>query len=215
MGKRDRSGDKQLKNVPWEIDRTEKKKKVLRIIFLILAVAAAIYMCIGIYFGLTGKNEYFQYEFWSVAFRKVWVHPRWFLHSVAAGMALILCLYGYYRTKSEKKHYVALGFCMLIPYFGIGLLTTGAPLLLLMTIFIGGMFAMANLPGKIGRSLTYKLLAAQEHLEADAEKFAEKQLRTMEWIRCFPLKRVLIAGMWIFCPVMGILGKFRIPIHCG
>ena len=206
MGKRDRSGDKQLKNVPWEIDRTEKKKKVLRIIFLILAVAAAIYMCIGIYFGLTGKNEYFQYEFWSVAFRKVWVHPRWFLHSVAAGMALILCLYGYYRTKSEKKHYVALGFCMLIPYFGIGLLTTGAPLLLLMTIFIGGMFAMANLPGKIGRSLTYKLLAAQEHLEADAEKFAEKQLRTMEWIRCFPLKRVLIAGMWIFCPVMGILG---------
>ena len=108
------SGDKQLKNVPWEIDRTEKKKKVLRIIFLILAVAAAIYMCIGIYFGLTGKNEYFQYEFWSVAFRKVWVHPRWFLHSVAAGMALILCLYGYYRTKSEKKHYVALGFCMLI-----------------------------------------------------------------------------------------------------
>ena len=73
---------------------------------------------------------------------------------------------------------------MLIPYFGIGLLTTGAPLLLLMTIFIGGMFAMANLPGKIGRSLTYKLLAAQEHLEADAEKFAEKQLRTMEWIRC-------------------------------
>ena len=57
--------------------------------------------------------------------------------------------------------------------------------------------------GKIGRSLTYKLLAAQEHLEADAEKFAEKQLRTMEWIRCFPLKRVLIAGIWIFCPVMG------------
>ena len=42
MGKRDRSGDKQLKNVPGEIDRTEKKKKVLRIIFLILAVAAAL-----------------------------------------------------------------------------------------------------------------------------------------------------------------------------
>ena len=134
MKKRNHPEDNQPKNVPWEIDRTEKKKKVLRIIFLILAVAAAIYMCIGIYFGLTGKNEYFQYEFWSVAFRKVWVHPRWFLHSVAAGMALILCLYGYYRTKSEKKHYVALGFCMLIPYFGIGLLTTGAPLLICMII---------------------------------------------------------------------------------
>ena len=63
-----------------------------------------------------------------------------------------------------------------IAYFGIGLLTTGAPLLICMIIFIGGMFAMANLPGKIGRSLTYKMLAAQEHLEADAEKFAEKQL---------------------------------------
>ena len=154
MKKRNHPEDNQPKNVPWEIDRTEKKKKVLRIIFLILAVAAAIYMCIGIYFGLTGKNEYFQYEFWSVAFRKVWVHPRWFLHSVAAGMALILCLYGYYRTKSEKKHYVALGFCMLIPYFGIGLLTTGAPLLICMIIFIGGMFAMANLPGK-DRQIAY------------------------------------------------------------
>lgn len=63
MGKRDRSGDKQLKNVPWEIDRTEKKKKVLRIIFLILAVAAAIYMCIGIYFGLTGKMNIFNTNF--------------------------------------------------------------------------------------------------------------------------------------------------------
>ena len=214
MGKRDLSGDNQSKNVPWEIDSTEKKKKVRRGIFLILALAAAIYMCIGIYFGQTGKNEYFQHEFWCVAFREVWVHPRWFLHSVAAGMALILCLYGYYRTKSEKKHYVALGFCMLIPYFAIGLLTTGAPLLIFMMIFIGGMFAMANLPGKIGRSLTHKLLAGQENPETNAEQFADKQLRTIEWIRCFPLKRVLIAGMWLFCPVMGILGivsLYKVP----
>ena len=57
-------------------------------------------------------------------------------------------------NKPEKKHYVALGFCMLIPYFGIGLLTTGAAFITCMIIFIGGMFYMANLLGKIGRSLT-------------------------------------------------------------
>ena len=31
--------------------------------FLILAVAAAIYMCIGIYFGLTGKMNIFNTNF--------------------------------------------------------------------------------------------------------------------------------------------------------
>ena len=100
MKKRNHPEDNQPKNVPWEIDRTEKKKIVLRIIFLILAVAAAIYMCIGIYFGLTGKNEYFQYEFWSVAFRKVWVHPRWFLHSVALCCAWVLYADPLFRNRT-------------------------------------------------------------------------------------------------------------------
>ncbi len=214
MKKRSLSDGNQPKHVPWEIDPAGKKKKVLRGIFLILAVAAAIYMCIGIYFGWTGKNEYFQYEFWGVAFRKIWVYPRWFLHSTAAGMILVLCLYGIYRTKSEKKHYVMLGFCLLIPYFGIPLLVGEAFFLLYLIVFIGGMFAMANLPGKIGRALTYKLLAEQERFQTDMEGSAEKKLKRIEWIRCFPLKKVLIGGMWFFCPVMGLLGIvsfFKVP----
>ena len=51
MKKRNHPEDNQPKNVPWEIDRTEKKKKVLRIIFLILAVAAACMMKCKSFYG--------------------------------------------------------------------------------------------------------------------------------------------------------------------
>ena len=61
-------------------------------------------------------------------------------------------------------------------------------------IIIIGISLLINLPDKTERILTKKL-ASEDHFEGSSRR----QLRMIEWIRLYPLKKTLLVSLWLFC----------------
>ena len=87
--------------------------------------------------------------------------------------------------------------------------------LLLLVICIGGLFACANIPVMIGRTIIQRLVFQDCDLEQDAETLCRKKLRCMEWIHFYPLKKVLIGGMWLFLLAVVIMGVVMFQRESG
>ena len=74
-----------------------------------------------------------------------------------------------------------------------------APILVVVIIFI-----LANLPDFFGRWLT-KRLAFQS---SQIQNTPQKTLQYLEWIRLYPLKKVVIALLWLFCLYASVRGIY-------
>lgn len=190
---------------------SDNKKKYWILLLSVLAAVCLGYMAVCDYAGLSGNIEFLQQEFFYISRYLGFIkYPYWFIHATLSGMLAVLCIYVIYRIKSSKKRYLTFVLCLFIPYFVNAIFEPGSKNLFFMTIcmavFIGGMFAMANLPGIIGRAITKHIASQNSDFQENTEVLCQKQLRKIEWIRCFPLKKVLIAGLWLFSFVIGILG---------
>ena len=86
-----------------EKEALTEKEKYLTILLCVLGAASAFYTGICHYAGLFGKIKYFQHQFIVVAGSEFLFWPRWFLHSVLAGLLLVLCVYGIWRIKQIKN----------------------------------------------------------------------------------------------------------------
>ena len=176
-----------------------EKEKYLTILLCVVGTALALYVGICHYMGLFGKMEYFQYQLIIAAGSDVLFCPRWFLHSVFAGFLLVFCIYGIYRIKTKKKRYGMLILWLFLSWWLNLLFTPGSAMVWIMTVIIGGMFAFANVPSMIGRTITRNLVFKAGDLEKNQEELCRRKLRQAEWICFFPLKKILAAGAWLFC----------------
>lgn len=180
-------------------------------IFANLAAAFLVYTAVCDYAGISGNIEFFQKEmvhlswYWGLRY-----YPYWFIHGTISGMLAVLCLYMLYRLNSSKRRYGMLILCLLMPYFVNVLFDPGSENLrviaISMGLFVGLMFAMANLPGMIGRAIIDRFVLQPPAPEETPEMFCKRKLRQIEWIRFTPLKKVLIGGLWIAAVVFGVLG---------
>lgn len=178
-------------------------------IFSVLATLFFVYMAVCDIAGISGKIAFFQREFFCVSrYFGVIVYSYWFIHGTISGMLSVLCFYAAYRMKAAKKRYGTLVLCLLIPYFLNLYFKPGSGKLWGMTIFmaviVGGLFAMANVPSMIARAILNRILLQPSDVE-DTTEFAKQQLRRIEWIRFFPLKKVLIGGLWFSGFALGLL----------
>lgn len=184
-----------------------------RSLFPVLAAVSAVYLAVCLYAGWSGNIAFLQKEsFHILPFLGAAAYARWSLHSRLSAMALVLCLYGLYRTVSQKKRYGTLVLCLFLAYLGSLLFSPGSGNLWGVTVnmglFVGSMIAAANCPGMIHKAVTRYIS------EANSEDARPSLLGQIEWIRCFPLKKVLIAALWLFCPtvvVMGLVVVIREP----
>lgn len=191
-----------------------EKEGRLSLILCVLGAVSALYTGICHYVGWIGKMEYFQYQFIIVAGKDVFFLPRWFLHSVLAGMFLVLCVYGVWRIKTKKKRYGMLILWLVLSCWLNMLFIPGSGMLWIMTVVIGGLFAFANIPPMIGRVITRNLVFKDADLEKDQEELCRQKLRKMEWICFHPMKKILAAGAWLFCLFVvfaGMIVSFRKP----
>lgn len=83
------------------------------------------------------------------------------------------------------------------PMFGV---------LAIAALFIAAMFALANIPGLVDRTITKKLAFHASDLEYDREESVKKRLCQLEWMRFFPLKKALIGLLWLACFSIAIMG---------
>lgn len=197
-----------------EKEALTEKEKYLTILLCVLGAASAFYTGICHYAGLFGKIKYFQHQFIVVAGSEFLFWPRWFLHSVLAGLLLVLCVYGIWRIKTKKKRYGMLIVWLVLSCWLNMLFIPGSGMLWIMTVVIGGLFAFANIPPMIGRVITRNLVFKDADLEKDQEELCSRKLRQMEWICFFPLKKILAAGAWLFCLFVvfaGVIVFFREP----
>lgn len=189
---------------------SESRKKDLTILLAALAAVAAVYMAVCDYAGVSGNIEFLQQEFLyigqSLRFIK---YPYWFIHGTLSGMLAVLLIYVIYRMKSSKKRYGTLILCLFLPYFLNAHFKPGSEKLRVITIFmtliVGGLFAMANIPGMVSRAITRQLIFQDSELKYDAEELCKQKLRRMEWVCFFPLKKVLFSGLWIANFALGLL----------
>lgn len=184
---------------------SKTQAKQLALLFCILSAVSGFYMILCIYAGWSRKIAYFQQYLTYLGFRRLLLYPRWFLHSTFSGMTLVLCLYILYRLKSGKKHYLLLLFGLALPYFAIGMLTAEPELTLIMIAFTGAMFAFANLPSAIRRSLMRRIGLFSSEKSENTEEKCQQMLRRIEWLRFYPLKKIVIGGLWLFALVIGFL----------
>lgn len=191
---------------------SETQYKHLKLLFRILAAISAFYMLFCIYAGWSETFSYYQQNLICFGFRRLLFYPRWFLHSTFSGMTLVMCLYMLYRIKSEKKHYLLLLFGLALPYFAIGMLTADPWVSLLMAVIIGGMFAFANLPCVIRRSLTRRLVLFSSLQSENQKELCRRMLRRIEWLRFYPLKKALIGGLWFFALIIGFLMSAQLTV---
>lgn len=191
-----------------------EKESCLSLLLCILGVVSALYSGICHYMGWIGKMEYFQYQFIIVAGKDIFFLPRWFLHSVLAGLLFVLCVYGIWRIKTNKKRYGMLILWLILSCWLNMLFIPGSGILWIMTVVIGGLFAFANIPPMIGRVITRNLMFKDTDSEKDQEELCSRKLRQMEWICFYPLKKILAAGAWLFCMFVvfaGMIVFFRKP----
>ncbi len=186
--------------------RCEHKKQGF---ILLLATLAAISAACMVFFdsiGINGNIEFLQSESpiltpWGVFS----IPPRWFLYGWLSGTLLVLCSYGVYRLKTQQKRYGMLVLWLFLGFWVNVLCYPKSDFLVYMTLVVGGLFAFANIPPAIGSAITKGLVSQNLDIE-DAQAFSQRQLRRMEWVCFFPLKRVLTAFVWLFFPIIAIMG---------
>ena len=176
--------------------------------FLLAALTAVSAVCMAFfdYAGISGNIEFLQGKSRILtAWGLVSVPPRWFLYGWLCGTLLVLCSYGIYRLKTHQKRYGMLALWLFLAFWVNVLCYPGFGFLEYMTLIVGGLFAFANIPPAISRAITRSLVSQNSERE-DAKVFSQKQLRRMEWVCFFPLKRGLAACVWLVCPIIAIMG---------
>ncbi len=172
-----------------------------------LAAVSAVCMVFLDYAGISGNIEFLQGESWILTpWGVVSVPPCWFLYGWLFGTLLVLCSYGIYRLKTRQKRYGMLALWLFLAFWVNMLCYPGSDFLGYMTLIVGGLFAFANIPPAISRAITKGLVSQNSDLE-EAQSFSKRQLRRMEWVCFFPLKRALAACIWLTCPIIAIMGS--------
>ncbi len=184
----------------------EQKKQGLLFPLATLATISAVCMAFFDYAGISGNIKILQHESliltpWGLFS----IPPHWFLYGWLCGTLLVLCSYGIYRLKTQQKRYGMLACFLFLALWMNVLCYPGSELFWCMTVFVSGLFAFANIPPAISRTITIGLLSQNSEI-GDATVLSQKQLHRMEWIRFFPLKRGLAAFIWLLFPIIAIKG---------
>ncbi len=186
--------------------RGESRKQGFILPFAVLAAVSAACMAFFDYTGVSGNIEFLQGESlvltpWEV----IAIPPCWFLCACLFGALLVLCNYWIYRLKTQQKRYGLLVLWLFLAFWVNVLCYFKSVFLVGMTLIVGGLFAFANIPPAIGSAITKGLVSQNSDIE-DVQAFSQWQLRRMEWVCFFPLKKVLAASAWIFCLTIAIVG---------
>ncbi len=194
-----------------------KNKQKEPVLILSLAGLAVILAGCMIFFevaGIRGTIDFLQERSRVLtAFGIFSTLPRWFLFAWLSGTLLVLCGYGIYRTKTQKKRYGVLILGLFIAFWVNMLCCPGSSFFWYMTLVVVGLFALANIPPAIGNAIT-RHLVTQTSTSGDGAASCRRKLCQMEWVRFFPLKRFLAACMWILClalAVIGTIASYRKP----
>lgn len=190
---------------------SENEKRCLMILLSVFAVAAIVYMVICDYAGISGKIAFLQQKvFYISRYFGIANYPYWLIHATFSGILGVLCIYALYRMKSAKKRYGTLVLCLFLPYFvnvhfqpdseGLWAIT------FFMSLFLGTIFALVNIPGRVSRAVTRCLISQPSDLKFDAEALCLRKLKQMEWICFFPLKKAVIGTLWLSILAFGLLG---------
>lgn len=192
--------------------RNQQKKQGFIFSLAVLAVISAGGMVFFDVAGIRGNIDFLQES--SQIFAALGIAsalPRWFLFGWLSGTLLVLCGYGIYRLKTQKNRCGMLALGLFLAFWLNALCYAGSAFFLYMTLVVAGLFALANIPPVVASTIT-KGLVTQASTSDDAVFSGRRQLCRMEWVDLFPLKRFLVACIWICCPtfaIMGMIASYR------
>ena len=75
-------------------------------------------------------------------------------------------------------------------------------------IFVAILFLIVNLPGYIRKQLTQTIAEESEKARDHFQLSQLNQLSKIEWLRLYPLKKVVITALWFVCLFYSIRGIF-------
>lgn len=178
------------------------KSRILLKALLILFFALTVLLCF--FSAVTGAFPVMQRQVRYL--RPNAVGPLWIAWGLPAGILLGLCLNSLLNDLNlwpwRKKH----PWVILLVSFAPGLLLillgayrdlgwSGIWLYLGIALLL---FSMANLPGLWAKWTTEKALAAAQS--------GRWLLCRMEWVHFYPLKKLILAGLWLFCVLLTLRG---------
>lgn len=178
-------------------------------------IICIVYFLVCVYAAITGEVDYLQEIVWSDRRHVLLVH-RWtrrgfsvsFLCPVFADLALMEI-----KDRMDKKLYGRLTKAMWI-FPGLGFLLyimemygkAGIPGVMLFPAVWLILFTCANLPGAVGRWICrHCFKEGKEESGAPGER-NRWLLCKVEWIRFYPLKRLILLSLWLFCVFIGVRG---------
>lgn len=186
--------------------KNQQKKSVFLVSLVVLTVTLTGSTLFFDLVGMCGNIDFLQETSWLFAALGVSTSlPRWFLFGWLSATLLVLCWYGVYRQKAHKKRYGMLVLGLFLAFWVNALFYSKSVFFLYMTLVVVGLFALANIPPAVACAAT-KHLATQNVPNGDTELFGRQQLRRMEWVHLFPLKRFLAGCLWMSCPIVAIMG---------
>ncbi len=194
--------------------KNQQKKPVLIFSLAVLAVILTGCMIFFDIVGICGNIDFLQETSRIVTALGVPTPlPRWFIFGWLSGTLLVLCCYGIYRLKVQKKRYGILILGLFLVFWSNALWYSGSVFFLYMTLVVVGLFALANIPPVVASAIT-KHLVTQNLTSGDTASSGRRQLCRMEWVRLFPVKRFLAVCMWLSClafAIMGVIASYQKP----
>lgn len=194
--------------------KNQPKKPILIFSLAVLAVVSAGCMIFFDVVGMRGTIDFLQGNFRIfTAFGMSSPLPRWFLFACLSGTLLVLCGYGLYQLKAQQKRYGLLILGLFLAIWLNFLCYAESVFFLAMTLVVAGLFALANIPPAIRNAIT-KYFATHGSTDGATTSSCGRQLSQMEWVRFFPLKRILAGCIWLFglaFAIMGMIATYQRP----
>ncbi len=187
----------------------------LLLIYVAGVIICIVYFLVCAYAAVTGEVDYLQKMVWSDRRNVLLVH-RWtrrgfavsFLCPVFADLALMEI-----KDRMDKKLYGRLTKAMWI-FPGLGFLLyimemygkAGISGVMLFPVVWLILFICANLPGAASRWICRNCFKEGKEESRAPGGRNRWLLYQVEWIRFYPLKRLILLSLWLFCVFIGIRG---------
>ncbi len=188
----------------------KRKLSAKTVLKLIGALFALAYLGFYLYVGITGKFSSMHEAEHILRFGD---HKKWVACGMAAVMIFSLCfssaLNDLNLKRIRKGSFLSLFLTMILPII----------LLLLLEVYLDngwlGIALCAGIAAFLCAAAWIPLLLSQwisRQLLREEPMSGKQQLRVIEWIHFYPLKKLLIFGLWSFGIVLILRGAWRMTI---
>lgn len=187
--------------------RSDKRNiNIWTVVKLVGALAAGFYLVVCVYAGITGNIVFLQRNI-RFTVRGAYVR-RWAADGLCSGIIGCLCLnYAlndldlWMWRKNHQGLMVMLAFTPGIFLIFLGIYQDIGIVGVLICIGIAaGLFFIANFPTVYRRYITECAVS----VPPDVTERGRKIIKYMEWVRAYPVKRLVVALLWLFCIVISI-----------